>query len=97
MSDVDTPKARTELYKDGNVEQSQSREEWSKEKTRILDSIDQAVKDHNITIDDSSNQLELAVETIENEQKHQHMRCQIYGCLSIITTITLPVQFEEEG
>lgn len=77
VSDVDTLKARVELYEDENVEQSRSREEWSEEKTRILDSIDQAVKDRDRTIDDLSNRLELAVETIENERKHQRMRRQI--------------------
>jgi len=77
VSQVDTLKARVELYEDENVEQSQLREEWSREKTEILGSIDRAVKDRDATTDDLTVRLELAVETIKNERKHHAMRRQI--------------------
>jgi len=77
VSQVDTLKARVELYEDENVEQSQLREEWSREKTEILDSINRAVKDRDATTDDLTVRLELAVETIKNERKHHAMRRQI--------------------
>mmetsp|Transcript_35972 Transcript_35972/g.75735 ORF Transcript_35972/g.75735 Transcript_35972/m.75735 type:complete len:1073 (+) Transcript_35972:267-3485(+) len=77
VSEVDTLKARVELYEDENVEQSRLREEWSKEKTQILDSMNSAIEERDAKIDDLSNRLGLAVETIENERKQQRMRRQI--------------------
>eukprot|EP00571_Detonula_confervacea_P011505 CAMPEP_0172306378 /NCGR_PEP_ID=MMETSP1058-20130122/7456_1 /TAXON_ID=83371 /ORGANISM="Detonula confervacea, Strain CCMP 353" /LENGTH=1113 /DNA_ID=CAMNT_0013018233 /DNA_START=201 /DNA_END=3542 /DNA_ORIENTATION=+ len=77
VSQVDTLRARVELYQGESVEQSHLREEWDIEKSRMLDSIDSAVKDHDTTMDDLSSRLVLAVDTIENERKHQRMRRQI--------------------
>jgi len=77
VSQVDTLRARVELYEGESVGQSRLREEWEKEKGDMLDSIDRAMKDRDETIEDVSNRLELAVETIENERKQQRMRRQI--------------------
>ena len=76
-SQMDTLRARVELYEEENILQSQLREEWEKEKSIIFDSIDTTAKDRDVSLDDLSHRLSLAVKTIENERKQQRMRRQI--------------------
>ena len=77
VSQVDTLKTRVELYQEENLQQSNVREEWEKEKAALLSSIDKAVKDRDDIIADFSARLELAVETIDNERKQNRVRRQI--------------------
>ncbi|KAL7540178.1 hypothetical protein ACHAWF_006614 [Thalassiosira exigua] len=77
VSQVDTLRARVELYEGEIVERSRMREGWEREKDEMLASADQAAKEAEMTVDELSSRLDLAVETIENERKQQRMRRQI--------------------
>ena len=76
-SQIDTLKARVELYQGENVEQSRLRQEWEQERLRLLNSLDQTMKERDAMVNDLTTRLELAAETIENERKQHTMRRQI--------------------
>ena len=76
-SQIDTLKARVEVYQGENVDMAKLRQEWNEEREQMLNTMEKSAKDRDIKVDDLTKRLELAAETIENERKHQNMRRQV--------------------
>ncbi|KAL7472195.1 hypothetical protein ACHAXS_012578 [Conticribra weissflogii] len=73
-SQIETLKARVALYEEESVEHAQYRDQWGKEQSRLLDVMENALKERDQVVEEISSRLDLAVETIETERRQQRMR-----------------------